>query len=1176
MNNVLLKDTRRTIERTRARFISLVAIVALGVSFFAGVNATAPDMRDTARQYYRDTNILDLQIVSTAGLTDEDLAVIASIQGVEYVGGEKFVDGVLRVDGEKVSEIDGSELTVRAIGLDCQKAINNDAGIEDATYLNRPQLLEGVWPTQMNQCLVDDSNLSTPEEFKLGATVTIEGAGTDIAGSLQNTEYTIVGVIRTPLFVSYDRGSTQIGTGKLGTFIYIPQENFTTDYYSSFSIKLAGTEGMDPYSDEFNEVTAPYISYIKSISQQCLAPRVEKLKTQYTAQVEKSEAEYAKAKEKTDAAIKEAEEKVKTVLDMAENGDEKLAEYKRQYNEKAMEASTKIDASKLEHSTQYAAWLQKREEYNAAKAQISQYTNAETDLKTARTEYNVANLQVNSLLTTVNYLEQLIATTRSAMTSLDQSQGNSTQSIIQRFEESGLVGVEVDSIVSSIRSFTAVGTAEEMAAYLEPQLQTLETQLAGTKSQLYTAKGQLAQKKVELENAEQLVNQLGGVNADLSAAEAQLEEAEKALTGANYDIQFGELEVLSQLSDYKNQITNYETNLQLAKEKAPTVQQEFETQKAEAYEKLEKAKNQLDAAKKFLVDLDTAKWYVNERADALRGFEEYKNTADRTAALAFIFPWFFFIVSTLVSLNTMTRMVEDERTQLGTLKALGFVNKEIARKYITYALSASLIGGIAGSMLGFVIFPTAITFAYGIMFEVPATVLKFRLLYGIPGIFISVATTTLAAYGAVNRSLTCVPSTLMRPKAPKGGKRVFLEKFPSLWSSLSFTWKVTFRNVFRNKKRFVMAVIGVFGCTSLLVAAFGLDKSINTSLEVQFTNPDSIFRYDMQIVPNGSYDITLGESDALNFVRSRPEIAMANLTYMKVYNTTSDKFSDPDDQKLMETYLLVPEDSAMLQNYIYLRDAKTKAHIELPQTGGVITKKLAKALKLKVGDTILVQLDQNNQLSIPVAAIAENYTFHYIYMTKEVYASLFRSNPQFNYITANLAYELSGEQKEELSGALMKDYTISAVAYQSDIQSGFETLFNSLGYIVIILVISAAFLSLIVMYNLSSINIHERRKEIATIKVLGFTKKEVASYIFRENFLLSAIGTVIGLIMGIGLHRIVLLFGEVDIVMFGRSPGIMAFVYATALSTAFTMLVNLILMRNLKKIDMVESLKSIE
>ncbi len=1171
MNKALFKDTWRTMERTKSRFISLVAIVALGISFFAGVHATAPDMRDTATQYYIDTNAMDLQIISTAGLTEDDVRTIAGIQGVEHVSGEKFVDGVLRVNGEKVSELDGSELTVRAYGLDMAKAANASLGTDDRTFINRPQLIDGAWPTQANQCVVDASNLSTPEEFEIGAVVSIEGAGTDIAGTLHNTEFAITGIIRTPLYINFERGNTQIGTGKLGTFVYIPQENFKTDYYSSLSIRLLGTDTLDPYSDAYQAHVSPYLDYISSIAQDCLTPRVNSLRAQYTSEVEKGDREYAAAKQETDTKIKEAEAQVKTILDMAQNGDAKLAEYKRLYNEKAAEANAKIGQSKLEHSTQYAAYEQKRAEYLAAKAQVDQYANAETDLKAAQTEYNVANTQVNTLMTTVTYLENLVATTRGAIANLDQTQGNQVSGIINRFEQSGLVGAEVDQIVNSVRSLTAVGTAEEISAYLEPQLQTLELQLTNTRRELNDTKTLLAAKKVELDNAKVMVEQLKTTRAQLASAEAQLDEAEKQLTGANYDIQIGELDVLSQLSDYKNQITNYEIQLQMAKSKAATIEEEFATQKEEAYSKLQAAKDKLDAAKTFLLNLDTAKWYVYDRNDALKGFEEYGRTANRTAAIAMIFPWFFFLVSTLVSLNTMTRMVEDERTQLGTLKALGFYNKEIVFKYIFYALTASVIGGVAGSLLGFVLFPFAITSAYGIMFELPPLLISYRFEYAIPGLLISILTTVFAAYGASYKSLVSPASSLMRPKAPKGGKRVLLEKFPKLWGSLSFTWKVTWRNVFRNKKRFIMAVISVFGCTALLVGGFGLDKSINTALEEQFTNEDSILRYDMQIVTNGSYDITVMDCDALDFVRSRSEIKEANLTFMKVYNTTSS-----DSDKLMETYLMVPEDAAALPNYIDVRDDQTGESIPLPQNGCVITKKLSRNLGLHVGDNIIVNLDGDRQINVPIAAIAENYIFHYLYMTKDVYATLFGQNPQYNYISANLAYDLTPEQKESLSKSLMAEYSISALAYQEDIQASFDTLFDALGYIVLVMIVAAGLLALIVLYNLSSINIHERVKEIATIKVLGFNDKEVATYIFRENILLSIFGTLLGLPGGIGLHRIVILVGEVDLIRFGREAGVMAFVWAIVLSMGFTMLVNLILMRNLRKVDMVESLKSIE
>ena len=1170
MNNSLFKDTVRTISRTSSRFFSIVAIVALGISFFAGMNATAPDMLDTAEKYYIDSNATDLRIISTAGLTDDDIEVLKTIQGIEQISGEKYVDGKIKVNGENLSDIDGSQLTVRVMSLDTKKAIAAENGEDDRTYINRPQLIAGNWPTAENQCVVDQSTLSTPEEFQIGSVITVEGENADISASLKNTEYVITGIIRTPVFMSYERGATSIGTGKLGTFIYAPAENFTADYYSSALIKLAGSADHDPYSEEYDKFVAPYTEFIGSIADERLASRVEPLKAEYSRKVADGEKEYAETKVAVEKQIAEGEQQVETILDMAQNGDAKLAEYKAQYNEKATEAGNAIDENKLEHSEQYAKWEEKRNEYNEAKALVEKYSTAETDYKNAVTQYNVAKTQVTTFSATVSYLENLVATTRSAVDQLDQSQSNSVGDIINRFETSGLVGAEVDEIMAQINSLTAVGTAEEMAAYLEPQLQTLEEKLAATKADLAQANTELADKKAELDEAAKLVEKLKEVKASLAGAEEELAAAEKELTSAGYDIQLGELEVLSQLSDLKNQITNYETNLQLAKAKAPTVQQEFEEAKAQALSKLESAKTRLQDANNFLLGLDDAKWYVQDRDEALTGYAEYKAMADRTRALSLIFPWFFFIVAALVCLNTMSRMVEDERTQLGTLKALGFTEKEIVKKYIVYAFIASFFGSIAGTFLGFAVFPTAITSAFSIMFDMPPVIIKYQLKYAVIGILLSILTTVGASYFASRASLRTPASALMRPKAPKIGKRIFLEKFPKLWSKLSFTTKVTMRNVFRNKKRFVMAVIGVMGCTSLLVASFGLNNSIETAFDKQFTNEDSIVCYDMQVILNGSFDPTITECKPLTIVNEQSEVGTSMLNYMKVYNSTS-AFSD----EKMETYLFVPEDSNAVSDYMRLRDSMTGESLILPSNGAVITQKLAKKLNVGVGDSVTIKLD-DRPVNIPVAAIAENYTFHYLFMSKEVYASLFGSNPRYNYIMANFATNISDQQKAELSARLIDNYEISSVAFSTDVQTMFENVLNSLNFISLIMMICAALLAFIVLYNLSTINIHERIKEIATIKVLGFTKAETSAYIFRENLMLTVIGTFIGLFTGIGLHRMVIAVSEVDVIMFGRSIGVMGFILSAVLSVGFSLIVNLVLKRTLTRVKMVESLKSIE
>ena len=1172
INPILITDTRRTIERSFSRFISIISIVALGVSFFGGMNAIAPNMYDTATKYVHDTNAMDIQIISTAGLTENDLSVISSVTGVESAAGEKFVDGVVKVNGEPVNDIDGSEMTVRAYSLDINKVYAAANGTDDPYYMNRPELIDGSWPTSSNQCLVDSSILSTPDEFRIGSVITINGDGTDISSSLQGKDYTIVGIIRTPLYISYERGNTTVGTGKLGTFIYLPSENFLDEYYSAISIKLAGSENYDPFSEKYQSFIAPYKDFITKISTELLEPRIASLKAEYTTLVEDSELEYAQAKADIEQQLTNAEEQVKQILDMAENGDALLTQYKQEYNEKAMEAKNALDSGKLEHSQQYTLWESKRDEYNQAKETIGKFSNADVNLATAKTEYNTAKLQVDSMLSTVSYLEELVVTTRSAMDQFNATQDSSVGDIINRFEQSGLVGQEVDNLLSSINSLTAVGTAEEMMAYMEPQLQTFEARLSASKQELSAAQTTLAEKKAQLDKAEELVAKLQQAQVKLDEAQVQLQEAENQLTAAGYDIQLGELEVLSQLSDMKNQINTYETNLIIAKDKAPTVEAEFEQAKLKANEELENARNQLDAAKNFLLGLDNARWYVNDRNEALLGFEEYGQTAARTAAIAIVFPWFFFIVAALMCLNTMARMIEEERTRLGTFKALGFTDLEIILKYLVYAALASTIGSVAGSFMGFALFPTLAHTAFGILYDLPEMVIKYRFTFAVPAIIISIASTVGVTWYTCYNNLKVVPSTLMRPKAPKGGKRVILEKIPAIWTKLNFTWKVTLRNVFRNLKRFVMATGGVLGCTALLLAAFGLNDSIHQIMNRQFTDDDRIWRYDMQIVLNGSYDTTVAPCEGYEFVKSQPGIGSAMLEYMEVFDATSDKNGNP-----MEIYLLVPDDASAINEYISLNDAKTGQSLPIQSSGAIITDKLAKELDVSPGDTIDIIINEGYSVKVPVASVAENYCFHYVYMTKDLYKSVFGINPLYNYISANLALDnMEQEQKTLLAKNLMNEYSISAVAFTNQIQNTFQNILNSINYIVIILIVCAGLLAFIVLYNLSVINITERLREIATIKVIGFDDMEVSAYIFRENIILTVIGTLEGLFWGIIIHRLVLNVAEVDIITFVRNISFMSFVYSAALSFAFSMMVNFVLHRKLKKIDMVESLKSIE
>ena len=477
-----------------------------------------------------------------------------------------------------------------------------------------------------------------------------------------------------------------------------------------------------------------------------------------------------------------------------------------------------------------------------------------------------------------------------------------------------------------------------------------------------------------------------------------------------------------------------------------------------------------------------------------------------------------------------------------------------------------------GSIVGFVVFPTAVAYACDILFDVPQIILTYRWPYAITGIFASIAVTVLATYYTCHKSLNVLPASLMRTKAPAIGKRVLLEKIPAIWTRLSFTWKVTMRNVFRNMKRFVMATMGVAGCTALLVAAFGLNDSINTTLDKQFIDDDRVWSYDMQIVLGGSYDTTLGTCTPYETVKSKAQIKSAMLEHMKVYNATAD-----GKEEQLETYVVVPAEPGAVSEYINLVDSKTGEQQYITDTGAVITQKLSKSLGVGVGEQLRVIISEQHSVYVPVAAVVDNYAFHYIYMSPVVYKHVFGANPAYNYVVANLALDnMDAAQKNALAEELMDEYDISAIAYTSQIQNSMRNILDSISMVVVIMIVCAGLLAFIVLYNLSIINITERLKEIATIKVLGFDDNEVSAYIFRENILLTVIGIVEGIISGVIVHRIVLMMADVDIITYGRNIDFSSFIYSVVLAFGFSMLVNVVLHSKLKKVEMVESLKSIE
>ena len=1170
MKKALRKETFRSIGRTKARFISIIAIVALGISFFAGMKATEPDMKETASLYYEQSNLMDIRVISPVGLTDEDIEALAEVDGVETVAPGRFVDGILKVDGKSIGDIDGSEMTCRAISIDFDEAQEfQETGSAPDDYMNRITLLEGEWPDQPNECVVDGSALSAPEQFQIGQTVTLEGDGSDITDDLNVTEFKIVGIIRTPLYLSFERGNTTIGSGKLGSFMYVSDEVFNFDYYTEAFINVAGADNYEPYTEEYTDFIAPVLTRIEELESVRLPLRVQTIRTETEPKVLNGETELAAQEAAFNQQIADAEAQLEQLHDVAENGEADLEALKEQFNNSLTDAQRELLTNTDEYNSSYREWIAKKNELEEAKVKLKELEQARSEYSANELLLRQAEQQIKSSQEDITQAEELIAQARAAMDYFNALQDGSVENLEDWIEQSGLPAEQLTQIVEAIKRLTAMGTAEDMIAFADAQLQQYEKELEASKQELAAAQAEYDESKQKLDEAAAEISKYDGLDEQIAQAEQELDAAERELDAGNSDLKMGQLELNVNQQQLQNQISLAETQLADALEKAETADADFAAQKAEGEQKLADARADLKAAQDLLASLDTASWMIQDRDDQ-PGYTSYGQTAERMGALAQVFPIFFFLVAALVCLTTMTRMVEEERTQLGTLKALGYSNGAIVSKYLIYSLTASLLGSVIGLALGFYIFPKAIFAAWGIMYDYPSCVINFEWRYALIGTLVSLLATTAAAIFACRKELREKPAKLMRPKAPKAGKRILLERIGFIWSHLNFTSKVTARNLFRNKKRFITTLIGVTGCTALLLTGFGLGDSISAIMDRQFGD-EGVSKYDVQIVLSEEQSLDNGEPAIMQTIRSRSEIKRAMMTHMDVIDGTSER-----TDSVLEINLLVPENSASLAEFVKMENRKTKEAVALDDSGVVITEKFAEDTETEIGDDIIIIDANGEEHSVPVSGIVENYTFHYVYMSPALYEQTFGEEATFNYVMGILADSVDEAQKDTFATDMMKESGINAVAYTTQIMDTFSNIVNSLNLVVIVFIIAAGALAFVVLYNLANINLNERIREVATIKVLGFRDKEVSSYIIRENIILTVIGIILGLVLGIFLHQYVISLAEIDIVMFGRTIQPWSYVFAALLSLLFSTLVNLIMHRKLKKVNMVDSLKAVE
>ena len=1074
-----LKDIFREIKISLGRFLSILCIVAIGVAFFAGIKASAPDMKNSADTYFDKYNVQDIQVYSTIGLTKKDVAAIKKIKGVKSVQPSFSMD--------TLSQIDSTQMVIKVISY----------GIDQK--MNKIRVVEGRMPERENECLVEASSATNKlyGTFHIGDTIKLQ-SGTDeaLSKSLKHTKFKIVGTCYNPNYLSYEKGSSNIGSGTVNSFIYIQNTNVLKDYYTEVNVCVKGAKDLDCYSDEYFDVVDPVLKKIKKISNKQIDARIQS----YQSELDEKKQEATDKFKDAENQFNDAQNKIDSGLSEIQSNELKLQNSKDQINQGWNEYYANLQLLDNIPTLQNAiAQIEESEkklpELLSQKEQVEnglQQINAEGDLNTKRTLIqNAIDFIDFALKKLENYP--------------DSSDAETIR--IKLNEKKELLQGQLSLIDQ------AIAKKAELEAIL-PQIQSgIEQIQAGVakKAELQSQLNQLLNAKNELNNA--YVSLING--------QAQYEDG------------------VSKIEDAKNELNKSIEQLTLSKA-------EFNIQKHDALRELSDAQLEIDKME--------GKWIVLDR-NSHYSYRDYGACADRMDGIAKVFPVFFFLVAALVCMTTMTRMVDEQRNEMGTLKALGYSKLQIASKYIIYALIASILGSILGCSLGMYLFPTVIFNAWNTLYNIDQIKFLFQ-----PGLILLASgsvtgITLLATLYSIYSELIEMPSQLMRPKAAKAGKKILLERITFIWKRLSFLQKVTARNIFRYKKRFFMTIIGIAGCSALLVAGFGINDSISDIVNQQY---NVIYHYDATVSAKTS-EIT-SQIKSLKGVKD---------VYEEDHLAVTAKIENKD----ISTTVHIISNDKKFKDFCTLFNGNNE--FDLDDSSVLISQKMATKLNKKAGDTIKIKDANNKVIKAKIKGVFTNYVGHHIYASESLYKS-WNTNAKTTHIYLIKSKKTTKKFERNLGNKIMNIDGVQSVTFYSSLQKNFKDMIKSISYIVVVLVISAACLAFVVLYNLSNVNISERKREIATIKVLGFTRKEVDAYINRETILLTILGSLIGLGIGIGLHHLIMNLAEMDDIMFGRTINSISYVISFVMTIGFNAIINLCMHKKLNNIQMVESLKAVE
>ena len=1002
---LILKNTLRKIKHSFGRFITLILIIAIGSAFFAGVRETSSDMIKTMDEYYDATNLMDFRIISTMGLTNDDLEALKNLENTQIIEENYTYETVIDGDATKI------------YGL--------------TENINNVTLVSGSLPTSDNECLV------LAGTYNIGDTITIEDS--NYQDYLKNNTFKVVGTVNSSMYIYNNLGMSTVSDGKLDNVIYINKDNFNMDYYTEIYLIAKNSQEETSYRDEYDEVIANLNTELEKLAPIQETKRYEQIKTEAMEEIYDAREEINNLKAENEAKFNDA-----------------LAELNSAQNQ--------INAGYNEINKGFA------------------------ELET----------QKNSVLNELNNEE---ATLDNSLATINSNLAN--------------LGITTNSIAESITELNNQITS----------ITNLLASLDDTNPEYVTYQAMLTNLNTLVSNLNSIQNGYTKIN--------------------NARTQFD-----STYNDTINTLNANKNNLDKEQETLNEGFKEYNANYAEFQDEIAKGMQEIADAEAEIANLEKPEWYLFNREDN-SGYTTFLESATKIDSIAAVFPLFFIAVAFLMCLNTMTRMIEEERTEIGIFTSLGISNFQIIFSYIFYVLIATIIGLLIGLSIGYTVVPHVLYNVYTQAYVIPGLKTYVNIPICISIIEVCVITMSLVTFIAVTAKFKNSPANLLRPASPKSGRKVLLEKINFLWKRISFSWKVTIRNLFRYKKRIIMTLIGISGCTALLLTGFGIKDSISEIVEIQY---GEIETYDALAVLDNP---VTEKSSEINEFLSQNSISNPLYAYMETLTFAA-------NNKNIDVYSLAFATNS-IDKYFNLKDLDGN-DLELNDEGAIITEKIAKILNVNIGDTITLRDNNNEIYVIKISGISKNYINNYVYMNTNYYNLVF-GDISYNTIIANI-----GNKGDTL---MASDY-FSNIQYTEDNMSMLQDIFDSMNNIVFLIIGFSSVLAITVLYNLTTINISERVREIATLKVLGFNDKEISMYVYRETIILTIFGIIIGLLLGIGLNAFVLTVAETDEIIFAKEIHYLSYILAIVIMIIFTIVVQIITNFILKKINMIDSLKSVE